>query len=221
MLKSLKQLKVTFTSISLLILLCVSLILFVAQMALAQTDARPDAVRPVPFEVRSAQQAERKATVDAQTAVSSTTSADLRTNTDARRGAIEWKRALIAERRAAGSAVLAEQTQAHVTALAERAANRLESAIDKLSGLSERIRTHAGTRADAATLALLDQADAILADAERALADISVDIELVVTSDQPRTDWVDVRAQFAAVHDLITQAHELLRQAITSLKNQR
>jgi len=45
------------------------------------------------------------------------------------------------------------------------------------------------------------------------------DVEYAATSDDPRTDWQDTKAQFQEVRELVRTAHSLLREALAALKD--
>ena len=220
--KSFKQIKLTFTFLSLLALLVVSLVLFIAQIAFAQTPATSTSVAPMPIETRTAVSVEQAATATVPETL--TTQENLgTTTTDLRRADIAEKRALIETRRAEGRAILAETTQTRVTTIAGAAAARLTATIDKLALIAVRLRVYAldlqARGVDVtAELTALSTIETLFADARSSLEDIDVEIEFVVTSDTPRDDWAAARAQFAAISDTLKEAYELLRETITALK---
>lgn len=242
--RSLKHLKFTFTSISLVILLCISLVLFVAQLAFAQTNSPAT----VPLETRAAVQAELRAntatgTVPLQARAAVTAPAngprnaalpELRADAEARKeafvlrqterkAAVEAKRAALATTSVDRIARLEAAAQERITERAAHATERLTAVIEKLEGFIERLNERAEMLAAAgadtaeAEETLLSALD-ILARAENALADIDVEIEFAVTSGTPRTDWAEAREQFIAVRDLVKEAHTLIREAVTALK---
>lgn len=241
MLKTVKQLKVTFTSVSLLVLLCVSLILFLAQFALAQTEVAPRVLETVPREMRSAQQVERQQDAETRREEAETRRAAWREALDARRAAalaqrdafvaahasrtemLAEKRAEIETRRAEQVAALEARAQERIDQLADTAAARLQIVIDKLADITDRVRERAleldasGTNVDE-VLATLNSVDILLADATDALTTIDVSVEYTITSPDPRTDWADARQQFIAIRDLLNEARVLLRDAVAALK---
>ena len=219
--KSLKQLKLTFTFLSLIILLIVSLVLFLAQIALAQVTTERLPVGTTSVETRPALPLMRQA---ATGTVAATTSPVFGGTREDRAAQLEQRRALIASRKAEHRAVLAETIQARITTVAENATKRLTAAIDTLSAITERVRgyaeTHAANGIDVSgELATLERVDTLLTDAATAIAGSEVDIEYVVTSDTPRVDWSSVRARFTSVRDILKEARELLRKTVTSLKD--
>ena len=213
--KSFKQFKLTFTFLSLLALLVVSLVLFIAQIALAQTPTTSPMIAPAPVEPAATMTMPR--ILPGPGEIVATTTADVR-RTD-----LEAKRALIETRRAEGRVVLAEPIQARVTTIAESASVRLTATIDKLALIAVRLRVHAldlqARGVDVtAQLTALDTIETLFADARTALVGLDVEIEYVVTSDTPREDWAAARAQFATIGDTLKEAYGLLRETINALK---
>lgn len=215
MLKTLKHIKVTFTSISLLVLLCISLALVAAQMAFAQTEATStETDSPAPE--HEADLADRRAALEARMEQL----AARREATAARR---EEMRAKIDERRSAEAAELEELAQQRITTIANRATNELLAVVAKFEDISERLRASADARSPEdiganAALVSLDTADGITVEARKALSDIDIAVEFVVTSDTPRADWQEVKAEYLAIRDLLAEARGQLASAIEELK---
>ena len=227
--KSLKQIKLTFTFLSLLILLVVSLVLFLTQIALAQVPATDSTLPTTPVETRAANPLPRQSATGTSP-VRATTSAPVRSavsdTLEARRAQLEDRRAVIEVRKAEHRAVLKEAAQTRVTAIMERVVARSTASIDSLSAITARVRGYAETLStrgiDVSTeRATLDSIDMILDDARASLAGSDVDIEFVTTSDTPRVDWSHVRARFAAVRDSLKEARALLKETVTALKQSR
>ncbi|MEX0918089.1 MAG: hypothetical protein WDZ93_02945 [Candidatus Paceibacterota bacterium] len=218
--KTFKQLKITFTTISLLVLLVVSFILFVAQIALAQspdvrtgvetrqTTTTGTSSRPMLSERRAAFQTLRESFAAAQ--------ADHRATRAERIAEIQ-------ERRAENRAALTAAAQSRINTLADTAADRLIAEAEKLAAIVDRMQTYAETLSGqgvdvAAEVAALESVDALLEDALAALRGIDIDIEYIVTSDKPMTDWSEVRAQFVRIKDVLIEARQLLRETVVALK---
>ena len=225
--KSFKQLKLTFTFLSLLALLIISLVLFIAQIAFAKTTTT--AIEPTPLETRTAISVEQQPATGTQTTVvadqtQATSTLEMRrariaTMLEAR----AEKRSVIETRRTEGSAVLAAAVQERVSMIADNAVLRLTETIDKLALIAVRLRVHAldleSRGVDVtAELSALASVEALFADARSVLAGIDVDIEYVVTSETPRAEWTEARVQFATIRDILTEAHTLLRETVTALK---
>lgn len=224
MLKTLKQIKITFTSISLLVLLCVSLILFAAQMALAQsTDAARTAATTELRTDAASSSAKSAISLEARIDAAKERRALFRERQNARAALLDEKRIEIEERRTARVAALEAEAQTRIMTRADNATARISAIIAKLSSLADRIEARADAlEAQGADVSVvrttLESVDALLAEASSALLSIDVEVEYVVTASEPRAAWQDARAVFVGVRDLLTEAHGLLRQAVAELK---
>jgi len=176
--------------------------------------------RETAMEARKVEMEEKKAEREAAMEVHR---AELEVKKEERATAIEEKKAEIEARREEKRAVLTERIQTRITGLAENATARLQAAIASMGEIVSRIKSRAevlearGVDVSDA-LRILDSAEAKLAEASAELSGIDVDVEYVVTSDEPRTDWENARAQFSAIRDLLKEARELLREAVSALK---
>lgn len=133
------------------------------------------------------------------------------------------KRALLASSTALRRAALADTAQDRVRNIADRLTGVLDNAIQKLSQFSVRLRDRAEQLEDrkvdtAEVIFLLDEVDRLIATAKSSIDDIDTNIEFTVTSDQPREDWQDAKAQFQESQSILREAHQFLREAVEVLK---
>lgn len=142
---------------------------------------------------------------------------------ETRRAAIEEKRQSLQNASTTRQARLSEATQERALNGMTRVNSVLITAINKTRDFADRLISRAedlearGLDTKAA-VDFINQADQQLNLAEQALRDIDINAEYALTSDQPRTDWQDVREQFGSVRTALKSAHELLRSATSELK---
>lgn len=168
--KTFKQLKLTFPLISLLVLLCISFILLVAQIAFAQDvaqDAESSEVRSAPPSVgeraalmeergenladyqkeRGAEfmtyYADRVAELEVHRAEAEARRAEFVAKMEERKAEIEAKRTEMLARGEEHRAALREQAQQRITTMAERATERLTTIIDEFDATADRMRERA------------------------------------------------------------------------------
>lgn len=141
-----------------------------------------------------------------------------------RREALAEKRALIASSTTARRALLKEEAQKRVIDRAGRLAGVMEGAIDRLTSMSARLRDHADKLAaesvdTTATIAILDEADRLLITAKEALEGVDTNVSYAASSASPQEDWSDAKEQFMEVRSVLEEVRQLLREALTSLKD--
>jgi hypothetical protein len=232
MYKSLKQLKITFTTLSLLVLIAISFILFIAQAAFAQTTDHPlsevarPAVTAMPLIAASTTASVRSMAPEALAEARArfeAMHADLAAKIAERRDERATMIAEIQARRDAHKAALAADVQTRVSTFAEHAATGLTGMITRLSTISAQLRIRTDAMAAAGTdvssvTDTLDSIDALLRDAGSALSGIDIDIEYVVTSPNPTTDWAAARDQLIEIRTTVVEARDLLKDAVMALR---
>lgn len=142
---------------------------------------------------------------------------------EARRASLTEKRALIASSTVARRAILKEEVQKRIVDRASGLTTAVLKAITNLEGMVDRLRAHAEKLSEnsvdvSAALALLDEADQLLASAKETLEGVDTNISYATLSETPQADWSDAKEQFAAVRSILTDVRELLREALASLK---
>lgn len=140
-----------------------------------------------------------------------------------RAGMIEEKRTEIQARIAEKRAALSGQMQERMKMLSGNVKERITKTISRLQDLADRLDVRMATLEERGVdtteaEAALEEARAKLEEALAALAGIDTDVEYAATSETPKEDWAGARAQFAAVHTLIKEAHALLRTSVAALK---
>lgn len=190
------------------------------------TTAPVPGLRPMPANAtttRGETMEVRKAELATRAALMQEKRATLEQKTAERKTLLEQRREAIASSTLARKASLAEQVQDKVRSMSLRVANQLSTAITKLEEVSDRLRTRANDLSsrgvDVTTvISTLDQANASLSAAKRALEGIDVNIEYTVSSERPTEIWTGTRAQFQEVHAMIKEVRELLREALAEMK---
>ena len=144
----------------------------------------------------------------------------------ARMTEMEAKRAEIGARIAERKAALEANVQERVKMLGDNLAKRFETVLTHLSDIIGRIETRLlkleseGIDTSDAEL-LVAEAKQKLEEAKALVAELDVEVEYTVTSENPKTDWAAAKEEFRKVHTLIKEVRELLRQAVTGLKTER
>src|SRR3989344_1273265 len=166
---------------------------------------------------------EREEKMAARKTEMETKRAEWETKITDRKATIEQKRQEMASSTAARKAALEERVQKKIEQAGARVTEALNRAIVKIGELNARLQARADGLADrgvdtSEVNALLEETDSTLEAAKAALAGIDVNVEYAATSDDPRTDWQDTKAQFQEVRELIRTAHSLLREALAALK---
>ncbi|MEK7111718.1 MAG: hypothetical protein AAB875_00155 [Patescibacteria group bacterium] len=133
-----------------------------------------------------------------------------------------------AERRASIAANLTEIRQERITKFFERMVKRLEAAITRLERLITRIESRIAKIAEADedidTGPITDQvndAKDLLADAEALLADVQADFATLLTSDDPKIVFKQVRANISEIKQLLIEVHRILVHLIGDIKGLR
>lgn len=142
---------------------------------------------------------------------------------EARRASLMERRAFMASSTIEKRALLREEVQKRIVDRASGLTTAVNRAITNLEAMVDRLRAHADKLSENSvdvtdTLALLDQADQLLASAKETLEGIDTNISYAAVSETPQKDWADAKEQFAAVRSILTDVRELLREALASLK---
>lgn len=118
---------------------------------------------------------------------------------------------------------LMQQKKIRVTNLAANISNRFDAIVTRLETIIIRIesRVHKleqeGT--DQATARMsIDKAKEALQDAHTQLATIDEKVNQVVTSENPRGKWGEIKQTFITIHKDIVEARQQLREAIIAMK---
>ena len=213
-----------------------AIVLFLAASANAQTEDTSVSNTEVPAQIPPAERTEpanlpsEPATttveVDAETDITSSTNvrrADVLSEIQNRRTAIENKRVELAERTETRVAALKEEAQSRIINQSSRLTGVLELAISRLQTTSTRLRVHAtnlsGRGIDTTTaITMLDEVDQIIGTATEALEGIEVNVSYAARSETPREDWQEAREQFVSVTRILGEARGLLGQVISELR---
>lgn len=184
-----KQLRLTFTFISLSVLFGIASIALIANVARAQEEgtSTPNAARAEMRETRAS-------------------------SSEARQEAREERRAALAERAQERITNLA----ANISNRMEAAIGRLEQITSRIESRIE-ILNNAGIDTTEAELHVADAKEALYA-AAAVLSDIDVQVAAFIGSESPRTEWQAVRATYQSAKEYIRTAHASLRAAVAALK---
>lgn len=149
--------------------------------------------------------------------------AALMENMEARKAEIVEKRALMASSTIARRSALREEAQERIANRAGKLAEVVGNAITRLEGMSARLRDHAEKLEDnsidtSEVIDLLDEVDRLLVAAKEALEGVDTNISYATLSEKPQEDWIDAKEQFLEVRKILTDARELLREALLALK---
>lgn len=177
-----------------------------------------------------------EATVTSSTSASTTTDTSVKTSADFNTMRAAWaksvtERQIMLERK---RAELASSTVERKAALNSAAQERIKQRTGKLtsvlsealarmkgfsSNLHDRAESISSRGADTTeAIALLDQVDTLITQAETSLSGIDVNIEYTLTSESPRENWIDTKAQFQTTAEIIRAIRPLLRDVVDSLK---
>jgi exonuclease VII small subunit len=143
-----------------------------------------------------------------------------------RKGMLEEKRAEIQTRIAEKRAALGEAAQERIKMLAGNMQNRFENVVSTLSALIARIENHMekldaeGVDTTEAEL-MLAEAKQKLTEVQALVADLDVEVDYTVTSENPKSDWAAAKEEFRNVHTRIKEVRELLRETVAALKGER
>lgn len=178
-----------------------------------------------------------EANVEADDSTSNTravVNANLRADLSAKRA--EWASAsqerqqMLAEKRAAlasssmeRKAALNAAAQERMLRLAENSTAVLTRAIERMKNISSNLRERAEDMSSRGVntidaIALLDQVDDLVSQAETSLSGIDVNIEYSLTAENPKEAWVDARGQFQATTEIIRTIRPLLQEVVSTLR---
>ena len=151
----------------------------------------------------------------------------VRANIEARRAEVQEnvaeRREQVQENVAERRAALAQRVQERVTNLAANLSNRLDAITARLENIITRIDSRieklkeSGIDTSAAE-AELENAKAAVDAAKTELSNIDTLVNNAVTSEDPRTDWAEVKMVYLTVREHVRDAHESLRTTIALLK---
>ena len=151
----------------------------------------------------------------------------VRANIEARRAEVQEnvaeRREQVQENVAERRAALAQRVQERVTNLAANLSNRLDAITARLENIITRIDSRIeklkefGIDTNAAE-AELENAKAAVDAAKTELSNIDTLVNNAVTSEDPRTDWAEVKMVYLTVREHVRDAHESLRTTIALLK---
>lgn len=198
-----KSIRISFTFVSLSLLLAFS---GIAAIANAQTETLPAEpfLTPTTTSDQLKEQAERRrAEADAKPIVNQIENAE-NNKPEVRAG-------------------ISERTQERITNLAANMSNRMEAALSRLRNISGRLSTRItlleekGVNTTDATLHL-EAANTSLGEAALLLADIDALVFDATSSETPREKWVGTRQTFFDSRDRIKEAHVSLKSSLASLK---
>lgn len=206
--KHMRGIKLSFTFISLSVLLAFTGIVAIAKAQ--EATSATDTATQTPSDQLREQAQSRRAEIDA-------TRATTATQTDARREAGQ-------ERAEARKAALTERVQQRVTNLAANMSNRMEAAITRIDNIANRLQTRSDLLAKRGvstgeTNEHIAAAKTSLASATDLLADIDALVFDAATGENPRQLWSGVRQVYVDVRDHIRDAHGALRAALRTLKS--
>lgn len=139
----------------------------------------------------------------------------------ARQAAIAEKRAVLASSTIARQGALRVEAQQRVLGQANGLVTALNNAILRLETITNRLKERAHRLGETSyTLSLLYEADQSLAATKEAMVGIETNISFATTSNTPMEDFKEAREQFLQVRTLLTDVRNILKEALTSLKQQ-
>ena len=156
-------------------------------------------------------------TIDRQNTLPTERGENLEARQEAREGRIETRQAVRADRQAA----LSEIRQQRVLNLSANISNRMDAAVTRLFSVVERLETRieklkqAGIDTAAAEAKLREAAEYV-ASARALLGNIDTLVYNATTSEQPLTNWQEVRTTYQEAARLIRASHQALRETIAS-----
>lgn len=142
---------------------------------------------------------------------------EVQTNMEERREEVQEN---MEERRAA----LSERMQERVTNLSANMSNRFDNVIERLQNIIDRTESRlekieASGRDTTEAVAALARAQAALDQARNTMSDIDSQVNAVVGSTEPKTEWKNLKATYTLSKEFIKTTHFELRTVISSLKN--
>lgn len=142
----------------------------------------------------------------------------------ARREAIQLKIERLSSSTITMRAALSSEAKERMRPMTQNSIALLSTAIERSKNVSIKLRAQAeaiNVRGidTAEAVNLLDQADALIAQAESSLSGVDINIEYALSSEAPRENWVDAKAQLQMTAEIIRTVRPLLQEAITILRN--
>lgn len=207
--KYMKNVRLSFTFISLGVLLAFTSIAAIANAQ--ETDSATSSTETNRSAELRSQAEVRRTAIDASRASSATSSAAVRLEA-------------AQERRAEAQAALSIRMQERIVNLAANMSNRMDAAIARLNNIADRMEARATIVASSSGLDTADTIESIalarasLTDAQTLLADIDPLVFDATTSENPREMWIAVRQVYVDARDEIRESHQHLRAALAALK---
>lgn len=160
-----------------------------------------------------------EATVERQNTLPAERGENLEARQEAREERVETRQAVRADRQAA----LSEIRQQRILNLSANVSNRMDAAVARLFSVIERLETRIVKMKEvgldtAAAEAKLREAAEQVASARALLSNIDTLVYNATTSEQPLTNWQEVRTTYQEVARLIRASHQSLRETIALLK---
>jgi hypothetical protein len=124
----------------------------------------------------------------------------------------------------APNVILESRAQERIINLAANISNRFDAIIARLENITNRLTTRAQKLQSenydtSAALSSLEQARAALSSAKREMSDIDQAVVYAVGSQDPKTEWQNVKMKYLTARDSIKIAHSELKNTISHLKN--
>lgn len=157
--------------------------------------------------------------VDRQNTLPTERGEDLEDRQEAREERVETRQTVRADRQAA----LSDIRQQRILNLSANVSNRMDAAVARLFSVIERLETRimkmneVGLDTEAAEAKLREAAEHV-ASARALLSNIDTLVYNATTSEQPLTNWQEVRTTYQEAARLIRASHQSLRETIALLK---